>query len=74
VVSALPVNPPRVAAQQTLASVTGTGVIIGNRKSQVYHLSVGCPGYGQVSAKNQISFTSEAEAQAAGYRKAGNCK
>lgn len=74
VVSAIPVNSPRVAAQPTLAIATGIGVIIGNRKSQVYHLSVGCPSYGQVSAKNQITFGSESEAQAAGYRKAGNCK
>ena len=74
VVSAIPLNSPRVATLRTLASVTGIGVIIGNRKSQVYHLSVGCPSYGQVSEKNQISFTSESEAQAAGYRKAGNCK
>lgn len=74
VVSAIPVNPPRVAAQPTLASATGVGSIIGNRKNQVYHLSMGCPGYGQVSEKNQVSFTSESEAQAAGYRKAGNCK
>lgn len=74
VVGALPANPPKGAAQPTLASANGVGTIIGNRKSQVYHLSVGCPGYGQVSAKNQISFSSESEAQAAGYRKAGNCK
>ena len=74
VVSAVPVNPPRAAAKPPLASVTGTGVIIGNRKSQLYHLSMGCPSYGQVSEKNQVSFTSESEAQAAGYRKAGNCK
>ncbi|QJC79573.1 endonuclease [Pseudomonas umsongensis] len=74
VVSAIPVNPPRTAAQPTLASATGAGLIIGNRNSQVYHLSIGCPGYAQMSAKNQISFTSESEAQAAGYRKAGNCK
>ena len=74
VVSAIPVNPPRAATQPTLASATGVGSIIGNRKSQVYHLSMGCPSYGQVSEKNQVSFTSESEAQAAGYRKAGNCK
>jgi deoxyribonuclease-1 len=73
VVSTIPANPPRVGAQPTLASANGIGVIIGNRKSQVYHLSVGCPGYGQVSEKNQVSFTSESEseaqaqAQAAGY-------
>ena len=74
VVSAIPVNPPRAATQPTLANATGVGSIIGNRKSQVYHLSMGCPSYGQVSEKNQVSFTSESEAQAAGYRKAGNCK
>jgi deoxyribonuclease-1 len=74
VVSAIPVNPPRAPVQPSLASAVGMGSIIGNRKSQVYHLSMGCPGYDQVSEKNQISFTSESEAQAAGYRKAGNCK
>lgn len=74
VVSTIPLNSPRVAAPRALASATGMGSIIGNRKSQVYHLSVGCPSYGQVSEKNQISFTSESEAQTAGYRKAGNCK
>jgi deoxyribonuclease-1 len=76
VVSAVPINPPRAttAAQPTLASTTKAGLIIGNRKSQVYHLSMGCPSYDQVSAKNQITFDSESAAQAAGYRKAGNCK
>jgi deoxyribonuclease-1 len=74
VVSAVPANPPRASTQTTLASVSATGSIIGNKKSQVYHLSMGCPGYGQVSAKNQIIFESESEAQSAGYRKAGNCK
>jgi len=74
VVSALPVYPSRVAPQQNLASAVETGIIIGNRKSQVYHLSTGCPGYGQVSAKNQVTFNSESGAKAAGYRKAGNCK
>lgn len=74
VASAVTVDAPRAAVQPTLAGATGVGTIIGNRKSQVYHLSMGCPGYEQVSAKNQISFSSESKAQAAGYRKAGNCK
>ena len=73
VVSAIP-DPPSVPVQPTLASASAAGSIIGNRKSQIYHLSMGCPGYAQVSAKNQIAFDSEPEAQAAGYRKAGNCK
>ena len=74
VVGAIPAQPTRVPAQPILASASGVSSIIGNRKSQLYHLSMGCPGYGQVSAKNQVTFDSESEAQAAGYRKAGNCK
>nr|WP_319528419.1 endonuclease [Pseudomonas laurentiana] len=73
-VSAIPVKAQQAAAQPTLASAIKGSLIIGNRKSQVYHLSQGCPGYEQVSAKNQITFDSESDAQAAGYRKAGNCK
>jgi deoxyribonuclease-1 len=74
VVSAVPVNPPRSSVQPSLTGAAIVGSIIGNRKSQVYHLSMGCPGFSQVSEKNQVSFTSESEAQVAGYRKAGNCK
>lgn len=75
IVSAVPVRTPQPAPKPTLASAsTTTGVIVGNQKSHVYHLPSGCPGYAQVSAKNQVSFASESEAQAAGYRKAGNCK
>ncbi len=55
-------------------SMNTTGPIIGNRNSHVYHLPSGCPSYDKVSAKNKVPFTSESEAMAAGYRKAGNCK
>jgi len=61
-------------AKPTLASAVAGGAVVGNRNSHVYHLASGCPGYSQVSQKNQVAFASEAEAQAAGYRKAGNCK
>jgi deoxyribonuclease I len=46
--------------------------IIGNRSSKVYHRPE-CPSYDQVAPQNRVLFTSEAEAQAAGYRVAGNC-
>ena len=49
-------------------------VILGNRNSKVYHLPEGCPSYDQVSERNIIPFQSVAEAEAAGYRKAGNCR
>ncbi len=51
---------------------TTTGGIIGNRSSHVYHLSV-CPGYLRVAERNRVTFKTEAEARAAGYRKAVDC-
>lgn len=61
-------------AEPTLANALSAGAVLGNRNSHVYHLATGCPGYSQVSQKNQVAFGSEAQAQAAGYRKAGNCR
>jgi len=46
----------------------------GNRNTNVYHLSAGCPGYTQVGEQNRVSFESEQAAIEAGYRKAGNCR
>lgn len=44
-----------------------------NRRSGVYHLPQGCPSYEQLSERNRQEFATEAEAIAAGFRKAGNC-
>ena len=51
-----------------------SGPVRGNRNSKVYHLATGCPSYDRVSEKNRVTFRSEAEARAAGFRKAGNCR
>jgi endonuclease YncB( thermonuclease family) len=48
------------------------GKIIGNRNSHIYHWP-GCPGYTKIAEKNQVPFSSPAEAEAAGYRAAKNC-
>ncbi|MFV0283756.1 MAG: endonuclease [Castellaniella sp.] len=58
------INPAESAAVQ----------IIGNRNSHVYHLPHGCPSYGRVAKHNRVLFSTEADALAAGYRKAGNCR
>lgn len=50
------------------------GEIRGNRNSHIYHLSEGCPSYSRISPRNVVAFSSESEARAAGYRKAGNCR
>src|SRR3989442_5704934 len=63
-----PSNPPTTPA--VVASANGG--IIGNKKSKVYHRP-DCPSAAKVSPQNQVLFTTEAEAQAAGYRLAGNC-
>jgi endonuclease YncB( thermonuclease family) len=58
---------------KALDAAPATGAqIIGNRNSRIYHLP-NCPDYSKVSARNRVPFKSEAEAQAAGYRKAKNC-
>ena len=46
--------------------------IIGNRKSLIYHRP-DCPNYSQVAPHNRVAFNGAAEAEAAGYRVAGNC-
>jgi competence protein ComEC len=46
--------------------------VIGNKNSKIYHL-LGCPGYKTVSDKNRVAFQSAEEAEAAGYKRAGNC-
>lgn len=69
---------PVTTARATSVSdspVTGvSGPIIGNRNSRVYHLPEGCPSYNRVSERNKVPFDSEAAAEAAGFRKAGNCR
>ena len=46
--------------------------VIGNRRSYIYHRP-DCPNYSQVTPHNRVEFNSPAEAEAAGYRMAGNC-
>ncbi len=47
--------------------------IKGNRNSLKYHLAH-CTGFKTTSSKNAVMFSNEAEAQSAGYIRAGNCK
>ena len=56
------------------ASGAVSGAIHANKRSGIYHLPQGCPSYDQMSPNNRVSFGTEAEAVAAGYRKAGNCE
>ena len=48
--------------------------VIGNRRSGVYHMPEGFPSYTKVSSQNRVTFSSAREAEAAGFRLAGNCR
>jgi len=48
------------------------GTIIGNSNSKKYHRP-DCPGYRDMAERNRVFFKSVAEAEAAGYKRAGNC-
>ena len=55
------------------SQLSSAGAVRGNSKSNVYHLTQGCPSYEQISQRNRVEFETEAAAVKAGYRKAGNC-
>jgi len=68
-------GPPQLGTGESEAApafATSPYPIIGNRRSHIYHRP-DCPNYSQVAPKNRVSFISAAEAEAAGYRIAGNC-
>ena len=64
---------PDAPARQVQVAARQDGPVFGNKRSGVYHLPQGCPSYSQVSTKNRVQFSTEQEALAAGFRKAGNC-
>jgi micrococcal nuclease len=49
-----------------------TGVIA-NRRSHIYHRPH-CPAAGRLKEDNRVMFVTQAAAEAAGYRKAGDCR
>ena len=67
-------GPPQFGAVQpdTSSESSSPYPIIGNRRSHIYHRP-DCPNYSQVAPHNRVEFNSPAEAEAAGYRRAGNC-
>jgi deoxyribonuclease-1 len=72
-IEALQGNPnPFILAGATDIATMPSAPIIGNRGSKVYHRP-DCPSHDQVSSQNRVPFMDKAEAQAAGYRLAGNC-
>lgn len=48
------------------------GTIIGNGNSRKYHRP-DCPGYREMAERNRVFFRSVEEAEAGGFKRAGNC-
>lgn len=61
------------AKTTSVATTPTTRQVLGNQNSKLYHLSH-CPGFSQVAEKNRRWFSSESQAQQAGFRKAKNCQ
>lgn len=53
--------------------VPQTTEVVANRRSKVYHRPT-CPGAVRMAETNRLRFNSAAEAESAGYRRAGDCK
>jgi hypothetical protein len=65
-------GPPLLGAREPDSAASSSPYpIIGNRKSHIYHRP-DCPNYSQVAPHNRAAFNSAAEAEASGYRVAGN--
>lgn len=64
---------PELASQQLSVAKNDTILVKGNLKSNIYHLPQ-CASYAKVSEMNTVLFNSERDAQAAGYKRASNCK
>lgn len=62
------------SAPAPAATANTAAPVLGNRNSRVYHLPEGCPSYSQLTGDNKVEFRSAAEAEAAGFKKAGNCR
>lgn len=74
---AVPSETVEVTSSTTAASDTPlpaiAGKYVGSRKGTKYHLPW-CPGASQMKEENKVWFATEAEAKAAGYTPAANCK
>jgi PLD-like domain len=60
------------ASSSTPPMVQASGDVHGNRNSKVYRVP-GCKGYASMRPASVVPFTTETEAQQAGYRKAKDC-
>ncbi|HEX8649625.1 MAG TPA: thermonuclease family protein [Pyrinomonadaceae bacterium] len=69
-------TPPGEYRQKVKLDRWGTpppeGTVIGNKSSKKYHRP-DCPGYRDMAERNRIFFKTVGEAEAAGYKRAGNC-
>jgi micrococcal nuclease len=62
----------RRSRQRVVEPAPAEGVVIGNRRSRIYHRP-DCPNYADVAPQNRVPFKNAAEAEGAGYRRARNC-
>jgi len=62
-----------VPREQVASGVAAEQRYVGSKNSNKYHLPW-CSGARRIAEHNKVWFSSKAEAEAAGYTPAGNCK
>lgn len=65
-------NEPSQSQPSSFGLNPSVGAYVASKNGSSYHLP-SCPGAKQIKEENKIWFKTEAEAQAAGYKPAGNC-
>lgn len=66
-------SPAAAAEKRPIEEPLPSTQYVASKNGQVYHLPH-CSGAKRISPANKITFASKAEAEAAGYRPAANCK
>jgi endonuclease YncB( thermonuclease family) len=64
---------PVASSAPSSSAAASAAEVRGNKVSHIYHVP-GCMDYDKIAQQNRVIFQTEAEAVAAGYRKAKNCK
>jgi hypothetical protein len=64
---------PNTTSQSAAVAGNTKGNYVASKTGTAYHLPW-CPGALRIKEENKVWFATKAEAEAAGYRPAGNCK
>ena len=66
------IQPATIVLDDSAIEIESKTSVVASKNGSKYHLPW-CAGASQIKPENSIEFSSEADAQAAGYERAANC-